>query len=214
MVRFELGLAHFELGDLTAAKGELEATRQLVAEGGDFGALIFALSGPAPQLLLGVIAHFEGDEQRADAMLAEAASMAGHSLGTVVELFGSAWLAAYRGDARAAAAHARTCGDVATDYPAYVAMSGVLAGWADALLGDPTGVDRADEAFTDYTSDGTLLHVPMFLVLLAEAHAFTGDLNGAYSRLSQSRAVASMTGEDCLGPRLKRFALELERLPA
>ncbi|MDX6300232.1 MAG: hypothetical protein QOF53_1446 [Nocardioidaceae bacterium] len=214
MVRFELGLAHFELGDLTAAKEELETTRQLVAEGGDFGALIFALSGPAPQLLLGVIAHFEGDEERADALLAEAASMAGHSLATVVELFGSAWLAAYRGDASAAAAHARTCGEVATDYPAYVAMSGVLAGWADAMLGDAAGVDRADEAFTGYASDGTLLHVPMFLVLLAEAHAFIGDLNGAYSRLSQSRAVASMTGEDCLGPRLKKFALELERLPA
>jgi predicted ATPase len=209
MVRFELGLGHFELGHLSAARTELEATRRLVSEGGDFGSLIFALSGPAPQLLLGVIAHFDGDEQRADAMLAEAASMTGDSLATVVELFGSAWLAAYRGDAAGAAAHARTCAEVSTDYPAYVAMSGMIAGWADALLGDPDGVVRADEAFADYTSDGTLLHVPMFLVLLAEAHELTGDVDGARARVSQARSVAGTTGEDCLGPRLGRLAVEL-----
>jgi DNA-binding SARP family transcriptional activator len=215
MVRFELGLGHFELGHLSSAKRELEATRRLVSEGGDFGALIFALSGPAPQLLLGIIAHFEGDEQRADAMLAEATAMTGgDALGMVVELFGSAWLAAYRGDAEAAAAHAATCALIATDYPAYVAMSGMLAGWADALRGVEGGVLRFDEAFAGYTADGTLLHVPMFLVLRAEAHARAGDGVGARSLLSQARSVASVTGEDCLGPRLKQLALELDLAPA
>src|SRR3954449_13522811 len=84
----------------------------------------------------------------------------------------------------------------------YGAMSGMLAGWADALLGDAVGVLRADEAFADYTSDGTLLHVPMFLVLLAEAHAFAGDIDAALSWVSQALSVAAVTGEDCLGPRL------------
>lgn len=214
MVRFELGLAHFELGHLSLARRELEATRQLVSDGGDFGKLIFALSGPAPQLLLGIIAHFDGDEPRADAMLLEAASVNGDALGMVVELFGSAWLAAYRGDAAAAAAHAKSCAEIGTDYPAYVAMSGMLAGWADAVRGDASGVRRLDEAFVGYTGDGTLLHVPMFLVLRAEAHACTGDLLSARSLVSQSRSVASITGEDCLGPRLSKLAADLERVPA
>jgi len=214
MVRFELGLAHFELGHLPTARRELETTRQIVSDGGEFGSLIFALSGPAPQLLLGIIAHFEGDEERADAMLAEAASVNGDALGMVVELFGSAWLAAFRGDAVAAAAHARSCAEIGTDYPAYVAMSGMLAGWADAVRGDAAGVLRLDEAFAHYIADGTQLHVPMFLVLLAEAHACTGDQLGARSFISRSRSVASITKEDCLGPRLSKLAADLERVPA
>jgi predicted ATPase len=128
----------------------------------------------------------------------------------VVARFGSAWLAAYRGDAVAASSHARGCAEVAAGYPAYVAMAGMLGGWADALLADVGGVARADEAFATYTADGTLLHVPMFLVLLAEAHTAAGDVEGARSLVSQARSVASITGEDCLGPRLGRLALGLD----
>jgi hypothetical protein len=75
-------------------------------------------------------------------------------------------------------------------------------------------VQRLDQAFADYTASGTLLHVPMFLVLRAEAHAATGDPAGARSLVAQARSVASITGEDCLGPRLTKLAADLERVPA
>jgi DNA-binding SARP family transcriptional activator/tetratricopeptide (TPR) repeat protein len=210
MVRLELGLAHFELGHLAEAERELATTRELVTRGGSLGTLVFALSGPAVQVLLGVIAHFHGDEERADAMMAEAASLADEPASLVVAHFGRSWLAAYRGDAIAAAAGAKACAEVGVGYPAYVAMSGMLAGWADAVRGDAAGVVRADEAFADYSDDGTLLHVPLFMVLRAEAHLCAGDPPGARLLVEQARSVAHKTGEDCLGPRLSALADEVE----
>lgn len=51
---------------LAAAEQELTTVRELVARGGDLRALVFSLSGPAVQVLLGVIAHFQGDEDRGE----------------------------------------------------------------------------------------------------------------------------------------------------
>jgi hypothetical protein len=214
MVRFELGLSHFELGHLAEAIAELDATRRLVLDGGDFGTLVGALSGPAPSVLLGVIAHFQGNDHLADAMLTEAMSMADSPMGMVVGLFGRAWLAGYRGDSIAALRHATACAEIGADYPAYVAMGRMLGGWAEAMQGDATGVIRANEAFADYTVDGTLLHVPVFLILRAEAHACAGDLPGARLLAAEARAVASRTGEDCLGPRLSAVATDLDKASA
>jgi DNA-binding SARP family transcriptional activator len=214
MVRFELGLAHFELGQLAAARAELEATRQLVLQGGDFGTLVGALSGPAPSVLLGVIAHFEGDDHLAEAMLAEALSMGDSPMTMVVGRFGNAWLAGYRGDSKAASKHAKACAEIGADYPAYVAMGRMLGGWAAATQGDATGATSADDAFADYIVDGTLLHVPVFLVLRAEAHWCTGDPHAARLLVAQARSVASRTGEDCLGPRLGALATEMEKASA
>jgi hypothetical protein len=214
MVRLKLGLAQFELGHLSAATRELGIVRQFIVGAEDSGALVFSLAGPAAQVLLGAIAHFEGDEQRADAMLAEAASLSDDAYALVVVRFSTAWLAAYRRDPVAAAAAAQSCAEVGGGYPAYVAMGGMLSGWADAVQGDPAGVRRLDQAFADYTADGTLLHVPMFLVLRAEAHAASGGPAGARALLAQARSVASITKESCLGPRLTRLAADLERVPA
>lgn len=211
MVRLESGLAHFGLGDLARARAELEATRQLVSNGGDFGALAFVLSGPAPLVILGVITHFEGDERGADALLAEALSMTDNALGMVLATFGNALLAAYRGDPAAASDHAKACVQIAADYPAYFAMGRMLDGWAAARQGDPEGVKGAEDAFAAYSVDGTLLWIPLFLVLRAEAHVCTGDPRGAQELVALARSVASRTGEDCLGPRLSALATEIER---
>ncbi|MDX6298965.1 MAG: hypothetical protein QOF53_179 [Nocardioidaceae bacterium] len=214
MVRLELGLAQFELGHLSAATQQLEIVRQFIVGTGDSGALVFSLAGPEAQVLLGVIAHFEGDEQRADAMLAEAASMNGDAFALVVVRFATAWLAAYRRDPVTAAAAGKSCAEAAGGSPVNVAMGVMLAGWAAAVQGDPEGVGRLDQAFADYTASGTLLHVPVFLVLRAEAHAATGDPAGARELVAQARTVASITNESCLGPRLTQLAADLERVPA
>ena len=211
MVRFELGLAHFGLGHLASARAELEATRQLALRVDDFGTLGESLSGPGPQVLLGMIAHFEGDDHRADAMLAEAVSIADSTMKMAVGCFGSAWLAACRGDSIAASKHAKACAEIGAEYSAYVAMGRMLGGWAAAMHGDAAGVKAAGDAFADYTVDGTLLNVPVFLVLRAEAHWQTGDPTGARLLVAQARSVASGTGEDCLGPRLSAIATEIAR---
>jgi hypothetical protein len=75
-------------------------------------------------------------------------------------------------------------------------------------------VKDADAAFAAYTGDGTLLHVPVFLVLRAEAHACTGDADGARLLVEEARSVSSMTREDCLGPRLTKLADRLARRSA
>lgn len=212
VVRLELGLAHLELGDLQTARTHLETAREVISHG-EPGALVLSLAGPTPQMLLGIVAHFQGDEQRADAMMAEAMCLADTPRSKVLALFGKAWLDAYRGDAVAASEHAKACGEVAGEYPAYIALSRMLGGWADAVQGDASGVQRAGDAFKDYTADGTLLHVPVFLMLRAEAHLCTGDSQSARTLVAQSRSVASMTKERCLGPRLSALAADLERAP-
>jgi hypothetical protein len=212
MVRLELGLALFELGHFDRAKAELEATRVLLADGAALDSVVLAMSGDAVQVLLGMMAHFHGDEPSADALLAQARAQVGDALPRqVVAAFGSAWLSASRGDPQTCAGYAAACTRIGLDmhYPAYVGMGQMLSGWAAAMMGDPTGAHAADLAYRDYVSDGTRLHTPIFSVLRAEAHAHHGRLDHARELVTEARRVSAQTGERSMGPRLSAVAAEL-----
>ena len=209
VVRLELGLALFELGHFDHARGELERAQDLIGDGSTVRSVILSLTGGAVDVLLGMLAHFRGDEAAADAHLASAAREAGDALPRlVVATFGGAWLAACRRDPATCARHAQACSQVANemDYPAYVRMGEILGAWARVIGGDPTGLPQLDQAYRDYISDGTLLHAPFFLTLCAEAHAFAGEPAKAQALIEEARRISAQTGERSLGPRLSALA--------
>jgi tetratricopeptide (TPR) repeat protein len=212
MVHLGMGLAQFELGRTAAARENLEHAQALIDGGAAMGAVTLSLSGGAVQNLLGILAHFRGEEEAADTYLARAEDEAADAPPRqVVAMFGAAWLAAYREDRDRCARYADACAKVGAemDYPAYVAMGQMLGGWARAMSGAPAAVDAFDAAYERYVSDGTLLHAPVFLTLRAEAHAFFGDVDSARRLVGEARSISAATGERCLGPRLTGLSEEL-----
>jgi hypothetical protein len=176
-----------------------------------------SFSGGAVHVLLGMLAHFRGDEAAADERLARAETEAADSPPRqVVATFGAAWLAACRGDAHRCAQYADACAEVGAEmqFPAYVAMGQMLGGWARALSGVPAAADAFDAAYARYISDGSRLNAPVFLTLRAEAHAFSGDVETARRLVAEAEAIAALTAERCLGPRLTALCARLaEPLP-
>ena len=212
MVHLELGLAQFELGHTDVARQSLEHAQALIDSGAASGAVTLTLSGGAALVLQGMLAHFRGEEEAADAFMARAEKEAGDALPRrVVAAFGAAWLASYRGDRHCCVRHADACAEVAAemDYPAYVAMGEMFGGWARALSGDTAALGDLDAAYLRYVSDGTLLHAPVFLTLRAEAHAFLGDVDSARQLVEEARSISAATGERCLGPRLSTLSQRL-----
>jgi DNA-binding SARP family transcriptional activator/tetratricopeptide (TPR) repeat protein len=212
MVRLELGLALFQLGRFDGAEPELRAAQTLLTGGAASGSVVMTISGDAAEVLLGMMAHFRGDERAADEHLLQAVTNAGDAFPRrVVATFGNGWLAASRGDAPACAAHALACSRIGTEmeYPAYVSMGEILSGWAAALLGDAAGPRAADDAYGRYVADGTRLNTTLFLMLRAEAHDRYGRRDHARELVDQARRVALETGERALSPRLMALADEL-----
>jgi hypothetical protein len=115
-----------------------------------------------------------------------------------------AWLAAMRGDAEQAGRHARACAELSERYafPVFGLHAAVVAAWADAMLGDPEGVDRADAAYAAYLASGIRLFVPMYLLLRAEARAAAGDHGTAADLVAESRAASTELDDVCRSPRL------------
>lgn len=209
VVRLELGLALFELGHFDHAQDELEQAQTIIGDGTAVRSVILSLTGGAPDVLLGMLAHFRGDEAAADVALSRAQRGAGDALPRlVVATFGGAWLAACRKEPATCARYAEACTQVAKemDYPAYVWMGEVLGGWAKVMAGDLSWLPGLDKAYRGYVSDGTLLHTPIFLTLCAEAHAFAGQPGEARALIEQARTISAQTGERSLGPRLTAVA--------
>jgi hypothetical protein len=212
MVHLGLGLAQFQLGRTDAARQSLEHAQTLIEGGAALGAVTLSLSGGAVHVLLGMLAHFRGEEDVADARLARAEAEAAETPPRqVVATFGGAWLAACRGDRHRCAEYADACAEVSAEmeFPTYVAMGQMLGGWARALSGVPAAVDAFDAAYARYVSDGSRLNAPVFLTLRAEAHAFSGDVETARRLIVEADDVAALTGERCLGPRLTAVAARL-----
>jgi tetratricopeptide (TPR) repeat protein len=209
VVRLELGLALFELGHFDHARDELEHAQALIGDGSTVRSVILSLTGGAVDVLLGMLAHFRGEEEAADRHLSLAERDAGDALPRlVVATFGGAWLASSRKDPATCARYAQACSQVATemDYPAYVGMGEILAGWSRVMAGDLSGLPHLDEAYRGYIADGTLLHIPFFLTLCAEAHAFAGEPAQARALIQEARRISAQTGERSLGPRLSALA--------
>jgi hypothetical protein len=113
-----------------------------------------------------------------------------------------------RGDPELAREHSADCRALADrlDVPVYRQVADLVGGWADAMLGDTSGADRADTAFDQYLATGLRLNIPLYLLLRAEAHFSAGRDLQAAELIRQSRALAVERGEFCSSPRLLAWA--------
>jgi len=159
-----------------------------------------------------VVAYLIGDDDEADARLRIARARASASeVGLINVELCTCWIAAMRGDATAVSQNARACADLATrlHYALYGVAARLMLAWADAQLGDLAGVARADAAYEEYRASGVRFFQPLYLHLLAEAHAAAGDQQDATELVRAARTVSSETGEECLGPRLTAMGAQL-----
>ena len=113
-----------------------------------------------------------------------------------------------RGDPELARQHAADCRALSErlDVPLYGHVADLVGGWADAMLGDTSGADRADSAFDQYLATGLRLNIPLYLLLRAEAHSSAGRDRRAGELIRQSRALEVERGEVCSSPRLLAWA--------
>ena len=123
----------------------------------------------------------------------------------------SAWLAAMRGDAERVRQVTATCRQDAErfDYPLFGMHASVLAAWADAMLGDPEGALRADDAYRGCQASGIRLFAPLYLLLCAEAHATLGRADESAERVARAWAVSDELGDVPRAPRLLALAEDL-----
>ncbi len=206
---FVRGFASHMTGRITVARAEFEAMEDLAAQGVDVQIPGFFAGAVVAAAEAALVAHIAGDEQRADLHLATAVTRAaGSTQGMVTTAQHQSWLAAMRGDAELARRHAAECRALAEqlDVAVYGLVAAMVGGWADAVLGDAGGADRADAAFDQYVATGLHLFEPLYLLLRAEAHAASGRDRNARELIRQSRAVQAQTGEVCSSPRLLAWA--------
>ena len=207
--------AHFVAGWAQLVRGRLEdadrhfrAFEELHDTTADVRPLGVAAAGYAA-----VVAHCQGDDARADRAdrLAHArAARHEESTRMEAELY-TARLTALRGDVRACREAAGRCAAIAEriESPVYAVHAQVLAAWADALLGDPSGAERADAAYVRVAATGVLLFVPFFLLLRAEAHAVSGRPERAAELVAEAAARSAELGDVPRAPRLLALADEL-----
>ena len=169
---FVRGFTSHMIGRITVARQEFEALEGLIAQGVNVQIPEF-FDGPvvaAAQSAL--LAHIAGEDGRADTFLATAGARAvGSPQALVTTAEHQMWLAAMRGDAERARRHAAACCALSEelDAPIYSYVGDIVGGWADAILGESSGADRADSGFERYVATGLRLFLPMYLLLRAEA---------------------------------------------
>src|SRR5829696_2666426 len=206
---FVRGLASHLMGRIAVAREAFDEMEGLAAEGVDVQIPGFFDGAVVAATEAALLAHVTGDERRADALMATAATRAaGSEQGLVTLAHQRLWLAAMRGDPDLARQYAADCRALADrlDVPVYGQVADLVGGWADAMLGDTSGADRADTAFDQYLATGLRLNIPLYLLLRAEAHLSAGRNRQAGELIRQSRALAVDRGEVCLSPRLLAWA--------
>jgi hypothetical protein len=200
---FVRGLASHLMGRIAVAREAFDEMEGLAAEGVDVQIPGFFDGAVVAATEAALLAHVTGDERRADALMATAATRAaGSEQGLVTLAHQRLWLAAMRGDPELASQHSADCRALADrlDVPVYRQVADLIGGWADAMLGDTSGADRADTAFDQYLATGLRLNIPLYLLLRAEAHFSAGRDLQAAELIRQSRALAVEGGRVLLQP--------------
>ncbi|WP_248964136.1 BTAD domain-containing putative transcriptional regulator [Sphaerisporangium perillae] len=146
-------------------------------------------------------AALRGDDAEADRLDREARERAATLARPVPEglaLIFAARLAWIRGDAGLTREHATAALERVSRHsitPISV-MGSILAGWAEAELGEPeTGIARVREGLDELSRTGTLLNRPCFLGMLAELELRRDEPGAALARLDEADELAARTGE-------------------
>jgi len=221
---FALGLTHYYLGDLAAARDHLEqAVAAYVPEAHHANASLSCQDvGVTSRSVLSMVLELLGEPEGALARSREAVELAErlrHPFSHAYALGCAAWLHAYRREPALMAARARELVALtraqALDW--WLIWGLIFDGYADIDAGRAReGAARMDEALALYRSVGTGMVVPYFLVLLAQGEAAAGDVDRALERLAQARAAMAQGGEAFASSEADRLEadLRLARLAA
>ena len=209
---FMRGVARLSLGHLDQAQDSLQCTEELLRRTpGGAARGLFKFAGTTTALQA-AIATIRGDRAQSAALRQAAEQTPDQTaMQTVGIKFWCSWCLVQEGDPDGAAQLAIECANhAATLGPTfYRPWCDLIVAWRDALNGDASALARASRAQEKYLALGTRHQLTTQLVLRAEAHAHHGDTETARKLVLESRAVAAMSGECTLGPRLTAFVTQL-----
>ena len=81
------------------------------------------------------------------------------------------------------------------NFPYWRAIGGIFRGWARSLSGDQEGISWIEEGIRDYQATGSMLAMPYYLALKAEALQIADRNADALRAISEAMAIAERTEE-------------------
>jgi predicted ATPase len=217
--RFCLASSTWHLGMIRQAREHWEAASQIAGESGrgrpvfhlgpELG--IFCQSYMAHVLWLTGEPHDLLDRSRQTVARAESLS---HPFSLATALAYAAMLHQFRDEPELARDRAEAAAAVCRRYGFryYLAWTPIIAGWAQARLGDPqAGLAEMLQGFKDLRATGAALRAPYYLTLIAQVCGHCGEVARGLRYLEEGAALAEASGEKWLLPEWQRTRGELLR---
>jgi predicted ATPase len=132
--------------------------------------------------------------------------------GLSIALFNAAKVHQLRGEPEATAEYAQALLSLAEEqaFPVWIAAGTILAGWADARLGQRgAGTARIRQGIAAWLANGAAMMHPHFLGLLAEALSADGQVDEGLDVLERALTMVEETGERYYEAELHRLRGEL-----
>jgi predicted ATPase/class 3 adenylate cyclase len=216
---FALGLSHYYMGDLAAAREHLEAVvAAYVPERHHPNAFLTSQdAGVTARSVAAMVLYLRGETELGLARSRDAIELASelkHPFSKAYALGCAAWLDAYRRAPEAMAAHATATIELSTAQALgfWLVWGMIFAGRAVFDAGQTaSGAKHIAEALATYRGIGSGMVVPYFLALLAEVESANGDATSALARLDDARRLIAEGGEAFMAAEIERLEGEIRR---
>jgi class 3 adenylate cyclase/predicted ATPase len=219
---FALGLSHYYMGDLAAARRHVETVvAGYVAEKHHPNAFLTSQDvGVTARSVAAMVVYLSGETELGLARSRDAIRLASelrHPFSQAYALGCAAWLDAYRRAPEAMAAHATETIELSTAQALgfWLVWGMIFAGRAVFDAGQSAaGAKHIEDALATYRGIGSGMVVPYFLTLLAEVESANGDAERALSRLDDARCQIAEGGEAFMAAEIDRLEGEIRRTRA
>ena len=216
---FALGLSHYYMGDLGAARRHVEAVvADYVADKHHPNAFLTSQDvGVTARSVAAMVLYLSGETELGLARSRDAIGLASelrHPFSQAYALGCAAWLDAYRRAPEAMAAHATATIELSTAQALgfWLVWGMIFAGRAVFDAGETAaGAKHIEDALATYRGIGSGMVVPYFLTLLAEVESANGDATRALSRLDDARRQIAEGGEAFMAAEIDRLEGEVRR---
>ena len=216
---FALGLSHYYMGDLAAAREHVEAVvAGYVPERHHPNAFLTSQDvGVTARSVAAMVLWLRGETELGLARSRDAIELASelkHPFSKAYALGCAAWLDAYRRAPEPMAAHATATIELSTAQALgfWLVWGMIFAGRAVFDAGQTAaGAKHMEEALATYRGIGSGMVVPYFLALLAEVESANGDATSALSRLDDARRLIAEGGEAFMAAEIDRLEGEIRR---
>jgi class 3 adenylate cyclase/predicted ATPase len=153
------------------------------------------------------LGYLDQAREKRDQALLEARQLS-HSYTIATALWGSLFIAFDADSARTGLEHAEET--IALRFPFFSAPAAIFRAWCLSVLErEGNGATILAEALSAYRTNGSLLFLPFFLLLLADAHARAGHRAAALERLAEAISLVEETQERWCEAELHRAKGEL-----